>query len=246
MSLIASCKKGDLEGVKAALKSGIDVNTMDEDGYTGLMLAISFNHNSVVKLLLKTPNIDVNQKNDWGSFALNNAVYNSNIEALKLLLDFPSIDVNSVDNYGNSLVGCHKIDVLKLLLSHPGLTSLTLNQKQKKNGATPVMVAAMRNKLEHLAILAGDLRVDLDTKDKEGRSLEDMARSSAALKIIEEAKQERRLIKEQKRRVLKVLLEGLYDPDSQLSKLLGVCTEVVGEIIWKKMLVWNWQIFPAQ
>ena len=176
MSLIASCKKGDLEGVKAALKSGIDVNTMDEDGYTGLMLAISFNHNSVVKFLLKTPSIDVNQKNDWGSFALNNAVYNSNIEALKLLLDFPSIDVNSVDNYGNSLVGCHKIDVLKLLLSHPGLTSLTLNQKQKKNGATPVMVAAMRNKLEHLAVLAADLRVDLDTKDKEGRSLEDMAR----------------------------------------------------------------------
>ena len=175
MSLFESCKKGNLEGVKAALKSGADVNAMDEDGYTGLMLAISFNHNSVVALLLKTPNIDVNQKNNWGAFALNNAVYNSNIEALKLLLDFPSIDVNIVDNYGNSLVGCHKLDVLKLLLSHQGLSSLTLNQKQK-NGATPVMIAAMRNKLEHLEIFAADLRVELDTKDQEGRSLEEMAR----------------------------------------------------------------------
>ena len=164
-----------MEGVKAALKNGTDVNTMDEDGYTGLMLAISFNHNSVVELLLKTPNIDVNQKNYWGAFALNNAVYNSNIEALKLLLDLPSIDVNIVDNYGNSLVGFHKLDVLKLVLSHPGLTALTLNQKQK-NGATPVMIAAMKNKLEHLAILAADLRVDLDTMDKEGRSLEETAR----------------------------------------------------------------------
>ena len=183
MSLIECCKKGDLEGVKAALKSGADVNAMDGDGYTGLMLAISFNHNSVVALLLKTPNIDVNQKNDWGSFALNNAVYNSNIEALKLLLDFPSIDVNIVDNYGNSLMGClHKVDVLKLLLSHPGLTSLTLNQKQK-TGATPVMIAAMKNKLEHLAILAADLRVDLDTMDKEGRGLEEIARWTP-LKII--------------------------------------------------------------
>jgi len=170
MSLIDSCKKGDLEGVKAALKSGADVNTLDEDGYTGLMLAVSFNHNSVVALLL-----DVNQRNDWGSFALKNAVDNSNIEALKLLLDCPSIDVNSVDNYGTSLVGCHQIDVLKLLLSHPGLSALTLNQKQKKNGATPVMIAAMRNKLEHLAMLAADLRVDLDILDKEGRSLEEIA-----------------------------------------------------------------------
>ena len=165
-----------MEGVKAALKNGTDVNTMDEDGYTGLMLAISFNHNSVVALLLKTSNIDVNQKNDWGAFALNNAVFNSNIEALKLLLDFPSTDVNIVDNYGNSLmVGHHKLDVLKLLLSHPGLTGRTLNEKQA-NGATPVMVAAMKNKIEHLEILAADLRVDLDTLDKEGRSLQEMAR----------------------------------------------------------------------
>jgi len=88
-----------------------------------------------------------------GLVCAENAVYNSNIQALKLLLDCPSIDVNSVDNYGNSLVGCHQIDVLKLLLSHPGLSALTLNQKQQKNVATPVMIAAMRNKLEHLAIL---------------------------------------------------------------------------------------------
>ena len=43
----------------------------------------------------------------------------------------------------------------------------------------------------------------------------------------------------------KVLLDGLYDPDSPISKLLGVRKEVVGEIIWQK-LVENWQIFPGQ
>ena len=42
----------------------------------------------------------------------------------------------------------------------------------------------------------------------------------------------------------KVLLDGLYDPDSPLSKLLGVRTEVMGEIIWQKMLTRNWQFFP--
>ena len=54
-----------------------------------------------------------------------------------------------------------------------------------------------------------------------------------------------RSIREQQRQVSKVLLDGLYDPDSPISKLLGVHTEVVGEIIWQK-LVENWQIFPEQ
>merc|ERR1719305_2084947 len=49
--------------------------------------------------------------------------------------------------------------------------------------------------------------------------------------------------RKQQRQVLKVLLGGLYDPDSPISKLLGVRMEVVGEIIWQK-LVENWQIYP--
>ena len=61
MSLVKLCKKGDLEGVKAALQCGGDVNT-DENGWTGLMRAVHKNHNSVVELLLKTPNIAL-----WGS-----------------------------------------------------------------------------------------------------------------------------------------------------------------------------------
>ena len=52
------------------------------------------------------------------------------------------------------------------------------------------------------------------------------------------------MIREQKRQVSKVLLDGLYDSDSPISKLLGVRTEVMGEIIWQEMLVENWLIFP--
>ena len=54
-----------------------------------------------------------------------------------------------------------------------------------------------------------------------------------------------RLIRKQQRQVSKVLLDGLYDPDSPISKLLGVHMEVVGEIIWQE-LVENWQIYPGQ
>ena len=68
------------------------------------------------------------------------------------------------------------IEALKLLLSHPSLTALTLNKKDK-DGVTPVMWAAMQmNRLESLALLLADPRVDLGTTDKEGRSLKEVAR----------------------------------------------------------------------
>ena len=71
-----SCYEGNLEGVKAALQSGVDVNIRDTNeggherdfaaGKTGLIWAVMKNHNSVVKLLLGTPGIDINAKDTKG------------------------------------------------------------------------------------------------------------------------------------------------------------------------------------
>ena len=41
MSLIEFCNKGNLEGVKAALQNGTDVNSKDEYGWTG---SVSYTH----------------------------------------------------------------------------------------------------------------------------------------------------------------------------------------------------------
>jgi len=355
MSLVEFCEEGDLEGVRAALERGVDVNARGKKCWTGLMEAVFNKHNSVVELLLKTPNIDVNFENNRGRCALhlavekNNealklllnvpnidvisccalhcAVSNYNNEALKLLLNVPNIDVNymkymnymnyrnyrsyvdyrgwspfhiAVSNYCKNSdalnlllsvasldVNCvtyydgqtalhlavrysyiyskeagdsYSIEALKLLLSLPSLTALTLNKKQRYKGDTPVMLAVRENRLEHLALLAADPRVDLDTTDKEGKSLEENTQCPETLKVVNEAKRRQetttlynlhrsgfsdslRLVRAQKRQVSKVLLDGLYDPDSPINKLLGVRTEIVGEIIWKK-LVENWQIFP--
>ena len=108
MSLVELCKYGHLEGVKAALQRGVDVNTKGdkwiEHGQTGLMWAVENHYNSVVELLLKTPNIDVNLKEDGGWSALHRAVSRRNNEALKLLLNVQNIDVNIVTNNGYSAV----------------------------------------------------------------------------------------------------------------------------------------------
>ena len=113
------------------------------------------------------------------------ALFKKNTEALKLMLAVPGADVNIQDKDGRTAVHraaeFNNTEALKLLLDHTSLTALTLNQKDKCYGATPVMWAlgtwaVNYDKLEHLALLAEDLRVDLDTTDKEGRSLEERAR----------------------------------------------------------------------
>ena len=48
---------------------------------------------------------------------------------------------------------------------------------------------------------------------------------------------------EQQRQVSKVLLDGLYDPESKLSSLLGDHHIFMKEV-WQKLVV-NWQIFPT-
>ena len=96
MSLTEFCKNGDLEGVKAGIESGADVNAKDEYGQTGLMLAVNHNHKSVVELLISIPNIDVNLKSDWGSYsALHLAVIRNNFEAFKLLVKISDINVDT-------------------------------------------------------------------------------------------------------------------------------------------------------
>ena len=142
MSLIKLCKEGDLEGVKAALQRGADVNTRDNKGQS----------------------------------ALHGAVRSSCIDALELLLSHTNIDVNIVGNDGESVVhhavDKNNIEALKLLLNHPGLTALTLNQKDNKFGEAPVMRAVDEEKRECLELLAADLRVDLDTTNTWGNDLD--------------------------------------------------------------------------
>ena len=95
------------------------------------------------------------------------------------IIFFFSIDVNILNRFGESAahtaVEENNIEGLNLLLSHPNLTALTLNMKDNYFGNTPVMRAVMRNRLEHLEVLVADPRVDLDTTDNEGRSLEEVA-----------------------------------------------------------------------
>jgi len=167
----------------------IDVNIVNNYGESALEGVVKRHNNEALKLLLDVPTIDVNLVNFDGKSAVHHAVSENNIEALELLLNVPNIDVNILDNNGYSAVHaaverntcdyreCYEEDIegLKLLLSHPSLTALTLNQKDKHYGETPAMLATRMERCSSrqvvIKLLTADPRIDLDTTDGAGRSL---------------------------------------------------------------------------
>ena len=141
------CQQGDLEGVKAALARGENVNGVDGLNQTGLMLALERGHNSVVHELLHESTIAVNNCNSRCDTALHFASASDNVTGLRMLL-------------GAQAPG-------------PRLTSV---QTQGYLGHTPLMRAVMVGKMECVRELVSVEGVDLETRDDEGRSLEEMAR----------------------------------------------------------------------
>ena len=67
---LAVSENGEEAKVNGAIVLGVDVNTKNTAGETGLILAIWKTHKNVVDILLAHPNIDINGKANKGGFPL--------------------------------------------------------------------------------------------------------------------------------------------------------------------------------
>lgn len=175
-----------------------------------------------------------------------------------LLLSSPGIRVNTKDQFDQTALHmvCRNYDFLHdrslaclpLLLARP---DLLLNERNDW-GFTPIMSAILGRQTEAVFQMASVPDVCLDVKDNKGRSLEEIARlvageaAPAIVQVLEEARQRRRLlrlIKEQKAKVGKVLMDGLYDPNSNLSLLrMPAVKSPLMKMIWDKVTE-DWQVF---
>ena len=86
------CQRGDLGDVRGAVGRGVDVNSVDSYGVSGLMRAVRNRHNQVVEWLLQQRGIDVSRRNRWGQTALHWAVFHNKPALLSLLLAHPTAD----------------------------------------------------------------------------------------------------------------------------------------------------------
>lgn len=135
--------------------------------------------------------------------------------------------------------------ILHNILATPGLL---LNEKNRR-GDTPIMSAVRYGRVGVVKLMAAKEQVDLDVKDYEGRSLEEMCYGYELAQVVLEARQRRRLIREQKSTVALVLMAGLHDRGSFLNRLREPrdVRFPVMEQIWTYVTA-DWQVFddPAE
>ena len=134
--LVTACKQGNLEGVKAALSSGANINQMDALGQVPMGYAIMWPE--VVTYLL-TNGADPNQGN---TSALYNAVVYYSVDVIKLLLA-KGADVNK----GTSIPGNAEANIYQKLLD---------DEKAKGKKANKMMIKSY----EDLIAKAGPPKAD--------------------------------------------------------------------------------------
>ena len=124
--------------MKRALARGEDINQKEENGHTGLMMAVCYGQNSIVELLMSYPGLNVNQRtNLTGWTALHCACVFDNVEGLKMLLAHPDIKSHNIKTSGRG-----------------------------ETPSTPLVFAVHNNFLNCIKELLKVDRVDLDTRSR--------------------------------------------------------------------------------
>jgi len=69
-AFLQAVRRGQIQEMQNLLNNGANVNAVDEDGTTALMLAIAFSRVNIVRELLANPKIDLSVRDSDGNTAL--------------------------------------------------------------------------------------------------------------------------------------------------------------------------------
>ncbi|KAH8122467.1 ankyrin repeat-containing domain protein, partial [Trichoderma asperelloides] len=189
--LLYAAKKGYKKMVEILLeKIGVDVNAVDQNGFTPLLLlatdginvnardnysqtpllwAAKKGYDALVDLLLKSDGIDINAKDDWNKSSLLWAVAKGHTEVVKLLLDEVDLNINTEDDSGHSplwwAVETGNETVVELLLPQ------YVTKHQKSISHDLLKKAAEERKVRVFELLISQEGVDLNAKDADGQPL---------------------------------------------------------------------------
>ena len=181
--LMEACRLGHENIVRRLCQVyDIQLNSRDDHGETALHCAVDQNKPACVSVLRGVAGVDWNVRDNDGWYPITLAVSRGHAECLQIILTVPEphLDLSVTDTRGRNIAqiavemdGGDRQRCLKLL---SGDRRVDWNI-ENSDGETPVMYCLKDNKIEMARCLINTPGVDLDTVDRDGRYLEDIARS---------------------------------------------------------------------
>ena len=184
--LMVACKMGH-ENIARRLCQVPDIQLNSRDSYhgvTALHCAVGWNNPACVSVLREVAGVDWNVRDYDVDSSLTWAVYWGHADILQIILSVPEpdLDLSVTDREGRNIaqiaVEENRGDRQRCveLLSGDRRVDRYWNIKNS-DGDTPVMYCLKNNKIEMARCLINTPGVDHDTVDRDGRYLEDIARS---------------------------------------------------------------------
>ena len=120
---------------------------------------------------------DVNERGGHNWTPLIWAAVRGAADICEWLLQQPGIDIDCSDVYGQTAMHlacvCGSVEVLRVLLAAQSQGSIN---KRDNSGYTPLMYASVNGRVECVRMMLSVAGVDLETRDGDGKSLEDSTR----------------------------------------------------------------------
>lgn len=172
-------KVNDDSTISALIQRGFDPNTVDEDGNTGLIIALHENAMQAFSALLKAPDIKPDLASPIGDTALMIAAYKANKPAVMALLDKGA----AVNKQGwtplHYAAAAGDNEIVKILMDKAAqLDALS------PNGTTPMMMAARNGHILTVKLLL-DAGADATLKNQRDMTAIDFARMNGHKDIVE-------------------------------------------------------------
>lgn len=149
----------------------VDVNAMDDFGFTALRLAAEEGHENVVQMLLRTPGIDVNARNEADRITpLMEAVNKGKENVVKILLRTLDTDLNAQDfnNRTALIIAAYagRENIVKLLLQD---ADVDINIKDAY-GNSALLVATNKKHEDIVKLLVKTYGIEINAQDSDGNT----------------------------------------------------------------------------
>jgi ankyrin repeat protein len=159
--LSLAVSNGDVEKVRVLLQNGTDVNELDHNGDTSIMVA-SYNGNVELAQLLVEEGADITKENDETN-ALLLAIFKGNLEIVKILIEAGAdTELPIRDDHTTPLLmaaGTDHLEIVESLLK----AGAHIN-KDDVHGQTPLFIACVKNNLKMVQLLL-NAGADIDNSD---------------------------------------------------------------------------------